>query len=194
MTRSASWGRWPTCARCCASGARFLQLGAGGVPTIESLPPDAGQRMARPGLEPGTPRFSGAGSGPVTQRETPGNHMILTNLCCEPERGLVRICGRLRGGLGRRPGEVAQTTRRTDREPAWSDTPAPAHTRARGDGRSHDRRFRDGCPAWGDGPGHDRGLRDRVADDTDPSYAGLSEWHFSLLRWSRRRDRPRSRR
>jgi hypothetical protein len=75
-----------------------------------------------------------------------------------------------------------------------SDAPAAADTTARGDGRGHHGRPRNGRPAGAHCPGHHRGLRHRVADDTYTSDTCTPERHVSLLRLSRRPDRPRPRR
>ncbi len=61
-----------------------------------------------------------------------------------------------------------------------------------GDGSGDHSGLGDGCGA-SHRPGHHGGLRDRVADDSDSSYACGSQWHVSLLPWQGLR-RPRWRR
>ena len=79
------------------------------------------------------------------------------------------------------PPESDAPRRRPTPRPGVTARRPPRRSSPRATGRAH-------------GLGHDRGLRHRVADDTDTSDTGCSERHFSLLRWSRRPARPRSRR
>jgi hypothetical protein len=66
--------------------------------------------MARPGLEPGTPRFSGSRGGPVP----PAKHLQIARFEAAMPRRDTGGCGRLRAGLGLQGGlEVPNDPRST---------------------------------------------------------------------------------
>jgi hypothetical protein len=66
--------------------------------------------MGRPGLEPGTPRFSGAGSGEDLLDEIPAKRQRFRGPARRPrDVSLFAVCGRLRRRLGHQAVAVAQT-------------------------------------------------------------------------------------